>query len=66
MNEKENEYYDIITDLALKIQQLKGYQTAYSKPKEGKMVINHNGINYIVEFNCIGKADIEHAFDIFE
>lgn len=65
MNDKENNYYDLITDLAPKIQQLKGYETGYTRPKEG-MIINRNGVNYIVEFNCIGEGDVIDAVGLLK
>lgn len=53
--------YNLVTDLSQKINQLKGYEVTYSNPRCGKMIINKDGYNYIVEAIPAGKGSIEDA-----
>lgn len=58
---KESANYNLVTDLSQKINQLKGYEVAYSNPGCGKMIINKDGYNYIVEAIPAGKGSIQDA-----
>lgn len=56
--------YELITDLAQKLDNLKGYDTAYTNPKKGKMLINHNGQLFIVDvepIGCMGEDTLSNA-----
>jgi len=50
--------YTLINDLARKIEDLKGYAVGYGNPRKGKMIINHNGMNYVVDVEPIGEGDL--------
>lgn len=54
----EHSNYILITDLARKINDLKGYEAGYGSPKKGKMIINKDGMNYLIDIEPIGEGDI--------
>ena len=49
--------YSFVTGFARIVNQLKGYEVGYSSPKKGKMIINHEGQNYIVDVEPIVDPD---------
>lgn len=51
--------FDLVRDLCSKINNLKGYDTAYSDPHDGKIIINKDGMNYLVDIEPINEGDIE-------
>lgn len=55
IKDKLTGYYNLITDLAKKIGILKGYDTAYTVPSTGMMIINHDGINYLVTVDALSN-----------
>ena len=46
--EKMTAYYNLVTDLAKKIGDLKGYDYAYLLPASGRMLVSHNGVNFLI------------------
>jgi len=50
--------YMLINDLARKVEDLKGYAVGYGNPGKGKMIINHNGMNYLVDVEPIGEGNL--------
>lgn len=54
LEELRDKNYELITDLAQKLNSLKGYDTAYSNPKKGKMLVSHNCWLFIVDVEPIG------------
>ena len=64
LKELRDKNCELITDLAQKINNLKGYDTAYTNPKKGKMLINHNGQLFIVDvelIGCMGENTLSNA-----
>lgn len=45
--------YSFVTETARNLNRLKGYDVAYSTPKKGKMIVNYEGQNYIVDVEPI-------------
>lgn len=64
----ENIKYTIITNIAPALNLFKGYLVGYKNPKAGKMIINFNGINYIVKICYIAENydDIDSAVKEYE
>lgn len=46
--------YNLVTDMAQKLNTLKGYDTAYTNPQKGKMIVDFNGQLYMVDIEPIG------------
>ena len=59
----EAKNYDLVNDMASKLNNLKGYNVGYSNPKKGKMIINYNGENYLVDIEPIGNGSLEDAMN---
>lgn len=57
----ETANHNLITDLGMKVNMLKGYESAYSNPKKGIMIINQNGQNFLVSAEYIGEGEISEA-----
>lgn len=56
--------YDLVHDMATRLNALKGYETGYANPRKGKLIVNYNGQNYLVEVEPIftqGDSTIENA-----
>lgn len=56
--------YDLVTDMAAKLDNLKGYDAAFMNPRKGKMIVNFNGQNYIVDvepINTRGNGSLQNA-----
>ena len=47
-NKEMNGYYNLITDMAKKLGDLKGYDVGYNTPLSGMMIISHQGHNYLI------------------
>ena len=45
--------YALVTDMAMKLNLLKRYEAGYSNPRKGKMIVNKDGVNYIIEITPI-------------
>lgn len=61
---EESKNYDLVVDMATKLQNLKGYEIGYSNPRKGKIIINHNGQNYLINIEPIstrGEPTLENA-----
>lgn len=50
--------FNLVGDLCSKINNLKGYDTAYGDPHDGKIIINKDGVNYFVDIEPICEGDI--------
>lgn len=46
--------YDLVTDMAPLLNKMKGYEVGYSNPRKGKMIVNFNGVNYLIDIEPIG------------
>lgn len=46
--------YNLITDMAAKLNTLKGYEVWYGNPQKGKMIVNYKGQNYLIDIEPIG------------
>lgn len=55
MAEKAN--YEIITDLSKKINEFKGYDSSYTNPRTGRMIVSRDGVNFYVTFEPICTTD---------
>ena len=55
--EKETARYDLVTDLAKKVGDLKGYDYGYSLPKTGMMIIQHRGVNFLATFTPLSSTE---------
>lgn len=56
--------YSLVTDMAVKLNELKSYEVGYSNPGKGRMIINYKGSNYLVEIKPIdtaGEPTLENA-----
>lgn len=56
--------YKIVTDMAVKLNNLKGYTTAYTNPQKGKMIVDFNGQLYIMDLEPIetlGENTLQQA-----
>ncbi len=50
-------YYSLVTDLAEKVNILKGYEMAYTSPASGMLIISHGGVNYLITAEALSKTD---------
>lgn len=50
--------FNLVGDLCGKINNLKGYDTAYGNPHDGKIIINKDGMNYFVDIEPIREGDL--------
>lgn len=57
--EKNN--YQFVADISKSLDMLKGFEVGYSNPKKGKMIINRNGINFVVDVEPIGEGTLNEA-----
>ena len=61
--------HELITDLSAKVNLMKGYEVGYGNPKNGKMIINKDGVNYLITveplLNYNGKSldEVIHDFN---
>ena len=58
--------YEIVTDMAVKLNNLKGYTTAYTNPQKGKMIVDFNGQLYIMDLEPIetlGENTLQQAMN---
>lgn len=62
-NDIKNAYYDLITDLAKKINDLKGYESAYMLPSSGRILITHNGVNFMLTADILSTTDTTSLHD---
>lgn len=54
LEEFRTKNYNLITDMAQKLNNLKGYDTAYTNPQKGKMIVNFEGQLYMLDVEPIG------------
>lgn len=50
--------YNLVIKVAEKLQQMKGFETAYSNPKKGVLIINLDGQNFLIEASPILEQDV--------
>lgn len=48
-SKEEVSTYDFVTDIARKLGYLKDYETSYSKPGEGNLIVNFRGRDFSVK-----------------
>lgn len=63
LKDMEAKNYGLVSDMASKLNNLKGYEVGYSNPRKGKMIVNHNGENYLVDIEPIGNGSLEDAMN---
>lgn len=64
LEEMRSKNYAFVTETAPLLNKLKGYEVGYSNPRKGKMIINYNGVNYMVDIEpigTIGEPTLENA-----
>lgn len=61
LKDMESKNYNLVHDMAFKLDSFKGYEVGYSNPKKGKMIVNHNGVNFLVDIEPIGNGSLEDA-----
>ena len=47
--EEKSGNYNLVQDMSRKLNEMKGFEVGYSDPSLGKMIVNHNGQNFILE-----------------
>jgi len=65
ISQAEGQNYNLVCDMAQKLGMLKGYETGYSGPKKGKMIINKDGVNYLIDITPVGKGTLDEAMKIY-
>lgn len=55
-NSSMDGYYQLVTDLGKKIDNLKGYDAGYMLPSSGMLMISFNGINYLLTAEALSKT----------
>lgn len=50
--------FNLVGDLCSKINNLKGYDTAYGDPHTGKIIVHKDGMNYLVDIEPICEGDL--------
>ena len=58
LKEAKRNNHELVTDLARKINDLKGYEVGYGNPGKGKIIINKDGMNYLVDIEPIGVGSL--------
>lgn len=64
LKESRNKNYNLITDMSQKLNTLKGYNTAYTNPEKGKMIVDFNGQLFLVDvepITCMKENTLENA-----
>ena len=62
----QSKNYDLVHDMATKLNNMKGYEAGYANPRKGVMIVNYNGQNFLVDIEPIvtkGKPTLETAMD---
>lgn len=62
----QSQNYDLVHDMATKLNNMKGYEVGYANPKKGIMIVNFNGQNFLVDIEPIatkGEPTLENAMD---
>lgn len=54
LQELRGKNYDFVVNTANILNKMKGYEVGYSNPRKGKMIVNYNGVNYMVDIEPIG------------
>ena len=47
--EEKSGNYNLVQDMSRKLNDLKGFEVGHQDPSLGKMIVNHNGQNFILE-----------------
>lgn len=58
IKEMRSKNYNLITDMAAKLNTLNGYEAGYGNPQKGKMIVNYKGQNYLIDIEPIGTMGI--------
>lgn len=62
----QSQNYNLVHDMAAKLNSHKGYEVGYGNPRKGKMIVNYNGQNFLVDIEPIatrGEPTLENAMD---
>lgn len=66
IKEMRDKNYNLITDMAAKLNTLKGYEAGYGNPQKGKMIVNYKGQNYLIDIEPIstmGDSDLHNVME---
>lgn len=69
LKEMQSKNYDLVHDMATKLNSHKGYEVGYANPKRGIMIVNYNGQNFLVDIEPIstkGEPTLKNAMDEYE
>lgn len=64
VKDEVNANYDLVTDLAPKIGQLKGYDYGYSLPTAGMFILQHKGFNFMITAELLSRAEDQSISDV--
>lgn len=62
----QSQNYDLVHDMATKLNNMKGYEVGYANPAKGVMIVNFNGQNFLVDIEPIatkGEPTLKNAMD---
>lgn len=62
----ESQNHDLVHDMAVKLNSMKGYEVGFANPKKGIIIVNYNGQNFLVDIEPIatkGEPTLENAMD---
>lgn len=62
----QSKNYDLVHDMATKLNNMKGYEAGYANPANGIMIVNYNGQNFLVDIEPIttkGEPTLATAMD---
>lgn len=60
----QSDFTKLIPDMAQKLNNLKGYEVAYSAPTKGAFIMEHDGKLYLVDLTpieCMGSNTLDNA-----
>lgn len=61
LRKKEAHNYKLVTDVYTKLKNLNGCEVGYGNSRKGKMVINFNGHNYLINIGPIQQGTLEET-----
>lgn len=65
-NDRKKLVSDFIKNTAQKLNQYKDYEVGYGTPKNGKMIVNYNGVNYLIDVQALDKRSIEEDMKLYD
>lgn len=56
--------YNMVQDMSQALNMIKDFEAGYRDPRKGKMIINHKGVNYLVEVTPIDELPLVDSLRI--